>query len=647
MKRFAATTFLLIAVLLLASRAAAERTSYDLVVVGGTPGGIACAVRAAREGVDVLLVNRHNHLGGMLTAGLGVWDSQWEGHRAPLYDEVRQTLFDHYRAAYGPDSPQYRDCRPGKSGYTNGRFEPHVAEKILDALVNRQRRLTVLRGFVPAEAEREGAVLRSVTFRQFKGPKILAVRAQVWADATYEGDLAALAKVPYRVGRESREEFNEPNAGILYMRAMSQPPDDAAARLAALHDALALRKFAGFQAIMPQSTGAADPAVQACNYRTMLTTDPANRVAVEKPANYDPYYLKSLEIFSGVESVPNDKFSWNRPQLIGRQTAYVEADWPTRQRIMDEHWETTQALLWFLQHDSTIPSRVREAWQEYGLAKDEFADNGHRPYEMYVRETRRIAGRRPFTQHDAMLAPGLLRAPVQADSIAMTEWYLDTHTCTMGRVPGALDEGKMMLHHETFPGQVPYASLLPQGVDNLLVPVCLGATHVAWGTIRLEPVWMQTGESAGLAAALALKAHTTPAALDADSLVRRLAETGMMVSFFNDVDVARTDPWIAAAQYFGTKGFFHDYNARPRDPLKQSTARVWLDGLARLQRGALDANQLARAVARAETSASPPATRADLAPILPARTSSPAPITRAEALELLFQAAKPAARKLK
>ncbi len=588
------------------SRAAAPSRDYDLVVIGGTPGGIACAVRAAREGLSVLLVNRHDHLGGIMSSGLGVWDTQWEGKRSPLYDEVRAAFFEHYRVTYGEDSPQYRDALPGKSGHTNGRYEPHIAEKILTGLVEREKNVTVLKGFVPVAAEREGALLKSVTLRATQGADERAVQAPVFVDCTYEGDLAALAKVPYRVAREARSEFNEPHAGFIFMRPVMQPPDAETARLATLRDAMNLRKFSGFQEILlPQSTGEADDAVQACNYRTILTMDPANRAPIEKPANYDPYFLKSLEIFSGVKSIPNGKFGWNRPQIVGRQTAYVEADWDERQRIMDEHWEATLGLLYFLQNDPTVPEVVRRAWLEYGLAKDEFADNGHRPYEMYVREARRITGRAIYTQHDAMIAPGLLRAPVHADSIAMTEWYMDSHSCTPARIAGVLEEGKAMLHQETFPGQVPYRCLLPQGVNNLLVPVCLSATHVAWGTVRLEPVFMQTGESAGHAAALAKRTAATPADIDPELLIRKLAASRSTISFFNDVDITSDDPGVAAAQYFGTKGFFAHYDAKLDSPLTGSVEAVWQEGFAKLQKGELEPMQLAKAVHDAEAQESP------------------------------------------
>lgn len=630
-----------VAILLASVAAGDEPAQVDLVVVEATPAGVAMAVRAAREGLRVLLVNHTAHLGGILSSGLGVWDSQYEGRRSPIYDEVRQACLDHYRTTYGADSQQYRDALPGKSGYTNGRFEPRVVEAIVTQLVAREKRITVLKPFYPTAVERDGSRITAVTFRELGGDRAVRATAAVFADCSYEGDLLPLAKVRYRVGREARAEYQEPHAGVIFMHPATKAPTPELAQKAALHDTLRLRKFAGFQEILPVSSGAADGAVQACNYRTILTTDPANRVPIEKPANYDAYFLKSLEIFSGIDSIPNGKFGWNRPQLVGQQTAYVEADWSARQRIMDEHWEMTLGLLYFLQNDLTVPEIVRRAWREYGLAKDEFADNGHRPYEMYVREARRLVGRAIFTEHDATLAPGRLRTPAHADAVATTEWYLDSHSCTTARVPGGLEEGKMMLHQETFPGQIPYRCMLPQELDNLLVPVCLSATHVAWGTVRLEPVFMQTGEAAGLAAALAQRGKVSPARLDAVRLVRELCRRRFLLSFFNDVDVSDAEPWVPAVEFFGTQGFFHDYHARADQPLKRATAAVWLDGLAQLRQGKLDSAALALAVAQAEQSESPGISRDDFLAQLPrvagrndAKTGGG--ITRGEAASLLW-----------
>lgn len=555
---------------------AAAGTSFDVVVIEATPGGIATAVRAAREGLRVLLVNRTQHLGGILSSGLGVWDTLYEGHRAPIYDEVRQAIFDHYRMTYGEKSPQFRNAVPGKSGHTNGKFEPCVAEAVLTSLVERETNLSVLKGYVAVAVQRDGALLRSVTLREFDGIKTRQVAARIFADCSYEGDLLPLAKVAYRVGREARSEFNETHAGRIFMKPSAKAPTDGQAELGAAHDRLNLRKFPGFQEIVtPASTGESDGNVQAFNYRTILSSDPHNQMPVSKPASYDSEYLKTLEFGSIVSPLPNQKIGWNRPQLVGPHQAYIEGDWEVRRKVMDQHWQATMGLLYFLQNDPSVPAERRAFFGRYGLAKDEFTDNGHRPYEIYVREARRLVGRATITEHDLTLSKGQQRTPVQGDSIAFAEWYMDAHACTATKVEGSLDEGKMMLHHESFPAHIPYSALLPKDVDNLLVPVCLSATHVAWGAIRLEPAWMQIGESAGFACAQAVAAGTTPTAIDVAQLQYKLVIQRSMISFFNDIDVASDDPAVPAALFLATKGFFPTYDAALAQPLDAASAQAW------------------------------------------------------------------------
>jgi hypothetical protein len=309
---------------------AASAKNFDLVVVGGTPGGVACAVRAAREGLHVLLVNHHAHLGGMLASGLGVWDTLHEGRRSPIYDELRQAIFDYYRDTYGKNSPQYRAALPGASGHTNGRFEAKVAEKLITAMVEREASITVLKGFYPQAVERDGSLLRSVTFHAMNVEKTVRVAGAMFADCTYEGDLLAIAKVPYRVGREARAEFKEPHAGRLFLRPVSRPTDPALARLAVEHDRLKLRKFTGWQESLAESTGESDRAVQAFNFRTVLSSDPENRILPRKPKDYDPERLRDLEYGSIVGPLPNNKIGWNRPQLVGVQHDYPQGDWNKR-----------------------------------------------------------------------------------------------------------------------------------------------------------------------------------------------------------------------------------------------------------------------------------------------------------------------------
>ncbi len=625
--------------------------TYDLLIYEATPGGIAMAVRAAREGLKVVLVNHNRHLGGILSSGLGVWDTLHEGRRSPIYDEVRQAIFDHYRNTYGADSSQYRDALPGKSGHTNGKFEPRVAEHILTRLVAAEPNITVLLGYVPESAEHHGAQLRQVTFTTGGGrcPDQETVKANAFADCSYEGDLLAVVKAPYRVGREARSEFNEPHAGVVYMKPSSTPPTPELAELAQRHNQLNLRKFGGFQQILPQSTGAADGQVQAFNYRTVLTSNPANRIPLEQPPNYDRECVKDLEYGSIVAPLPNQKIGWNRPQLIDVHTAYVEGERGVRGNVMDQHWQATLELLWFLQHDESVPPEKKAYWQRYGLAKDEFADNDHRPYEFYVREARRLTGTYTFTEHDATLAPGKERAPVHHDSIGVTEWYMDAHACTTDRQDGSLHEGKMMLHAETFPGQVPYRTLFCEQFDNLLVPVCLSCTHVAWGSIRLEPTWMNIAESAAYAVAQAKKYQQSPAKIDTRRLLRALAKNHVMISFFNDIDVSRSETYVAAAQYLGTQGFFESYNAELDEPLKASTAQAWAMGLKKLKEGSLNVASQWKAVGEAQRQTSPAITASAFAALIektPAANEKlgDQPITRQQALEFLWQSIEDSAK---
>jgi hypothetical protein len=327
---------------------------------------------------------------------------------------------------------------------------------------------------------------------------------------------------------------------------------------------------------LPGSTGEADDAIQASNFRVCWTRDPADRMPVAKPARYErDVYLDLKSRWRFTNRVPNSKTSWNAPLLIGGNHAYPAADWPARRAIAERHRDLALGLLWFLQHDEIVPADIREEARQWGLPRDEFTDNGGFPWEMYVREARRLVGRAVFTQHDGMAAPGLKRPPLHGDSIGITEWPLDSHSCTLASVDGSDHEGKVLLSEETRPDQIPYGCLLPQELDNLLVTVCLSSSHIGWGTLRLEPVWMQVGESAGYALALAHALRVAPAAVPPDALRRKLVESRIMLGLFNEFDTSAPTAAQRAAQYFSTQGFFPTYDARLDTPLTQAEAEIW------------------------------------------------------------------------
>ncbi len=577
--------------------------SYDLVVVGATAGGVACAVRAARDGCTVLLVQHNRHIGGMLSNGLMQWDALYGGPRAPLFTELLANIEKDAVARFGQDSPGHQVARYTHEHYPIGWVEPHVMERECNRLVAAEPNITLLLGHYPASANREGPLLKGVTLRAYGTTDDITVKAAMFADATYEGDLLAAARVPYRVGREGRDEFHEPHAGKVFVNIDHGAPESI------LTEGLNIRAYSSRQGTVdPTSPFTADHASQAYNYRFCVSKDPGNRVPLtEPPPGYHrDEYLNFERKGIATNAGPNLKSHMNSPILPGENFAYPEASWPEREKIIERHKNFALGLIWFLQNDDSVPASKRAEFRQWGLARNEFPDNNHIPYEMYVREARRLVGRHVITENDGMLAKDYARTPIQPDSVAVTDWYMDSHACTTDSRPGFKYDGKLILTEESRPMQIPYRALLPKGVDNLLVPVCLGSTHVAWGAIRLEPVWMQTGEAAGVAAGLAKREHTTPAQLDPDLLVRTLVSRRHLVSFFNDLKVDAADPRIPAAEYFATKGFFHDYNARLDAPLKQSTATIWTEALPSLKAGTLDPRATAQAVARSEKDAASP-----------------------------------------
>lgn len=629
--------------------------TYDLIVVGGIPGGIACAVRGAREGLSVLLTHHTGHLGGFLTSGAGGWEAPYDGIRSPIFDEVRRRITATYSAAHGPDSAQVRASMPDTTRNRLGRprVEPRIAEQVFEEMVAAEPNLTVLRQVIVTAVQREGRTIQSITLRDRPGKRSATVRGRVFADCTNEGDLVAAAGVPYRVGREARSEFDESLAGVIFLKPRTGDPNPAT--VTALQS-LNLREVGDPRGldIDPASTGEADGSVMTYNYRIILTKNPANRVRVTRPENYDPAALGNPLVVRGlVPNLPNDKIAWNGGgRLIGPQHGYPEGSWVERERISQQYLNAAIGRLWYCQNDPAASAADREFWKDYGLAKDEFVDNGHLPYEIYVREARRLIGRHIFTQHDFMPVNGMERPPIHPDSVAITDWSCDSTVCTERTVNG-LEDGKYMVLDLWRPAQVPYRSLLPIDLDNLLVPVCLSSTHVGWGTLRLEPVWMQTGEAAGFAAAQALAGKTTPAEINLARLSQTLAERGFMLTYFGDLDPATHNPWKpeaqdlatdTALQFLGTRGYFSDFHAAGNQPISRHRAEQWLELTARwLNNGPVDATAAAREISPTPTDKFPHIPRSEFTKRLREFSHGPEmdgatddPLTQSEAARLIY-----------
>ncbi|EMA42088.1 hypothetical protein C447_00820 [Halococcus hamelinensis 100A6] len=535
----------------------------------------------------------------MMTGGLSYTDTMLKKHRTPIFAEWRSAVRDHYETEYGRDSESYARCEDGYIA------EPHVGEQIFEALTEDTENLDIIREFYPSSVVRVGNQIKSVTFQSFVQSETVDVSGDIFIEATYEGDLMAVAGVSHRIGRESRSEHDEQFAGRLYTRTRgdryypqeavgdgvdpSAPPDrrgplDTPAEKNQGELDLVPHP-AGISELHARSTGEGDQTIQAYNYRLCLTDDPEKRIHPSKPDGYDSSaYDETLEEVKRIgfrstlrlRYLPNDKADMNTADLPGKNYDYPTADWSRRREIAAEHERHALGLLYFLQNDQAVPSDIQTEARNWGLASDEWEDNDNFPFQLYIREARRLDGQYTFSESDARHAPGLDRAPIHEDSISVIEYPLDSHACTDDRQAGSHPEGHFFASQVTRPAQFPYRSILPKQVDNMLVPVPASATHVGYGSIRLEPTWIHIGESTGYAAALAVEQDVPPSDVDVTRLQKRLVDDGVMISFFNDTNVDDDDPWSEPIQYLATKGFFSSYNADPESPLAQSTADQWI-----------------------------------------------------------------------
>lgn len=574
-----------IAVALLLVTSAAPDLQQEVIVFGDTPSGIAAALAAARGGCSVGLVAEGKHVGGMMSSGLSITDVRIPTAHGGLFQEFLTRVEQHYIERYGRDSREHRDCNGGLW------FEPHVAEEVFRSMLAEESRITLLSGQRLVDVCLEDARLEAIVIEDRQTGSRRTLHADTFIDAGYEGDLAAAAGVEYRVGRESREEYWEPYAGRVFLE----------------NPGLML---------LPGSSGEADRRIQAYNYRLCMTDRPDLRVPITRPDNYQPEVfapliplaqagkLKVLGDVIRLAPIPGGKYSANNRPIVRSldlpefNILWPEADEQHRQEIVATYRDYTLGLLWFLQHDEQLPESLRHKVQQWGLCRDEFADNGHLPYSLYIREARRIVGKKTFTAHDAFLAPGLQRTPIHRDSIAAADYHVDSHLVQRQRPDWPWVEGHVYLRPISKPAQVPLGVMIPKRIEGLLVSGAVSATHLGFSVLRMEPVWMALGEAAGTAAALSCDRKTPVSEVPVPLLQHKLLETGQVLCFFYDVpgpdpiwqmhnlpqEKARLDlipesppaEPHPAIQYFGTKGYFPSYYARPNDPISRLEAARWL-----------------------------------------------------------------------
>lgn len=545
----------------------------DLVIVGGTPAGICAGIAAARHGRSVIILERTAHVGGLPANGLGATDIGTRALSGGLFRSFVERVRAHYVATYGAGSAQVQACSDGYH------FEPSVGEAVLLAMLAEQPRISVrlMRQFdaLPANLERRDGRITALRAVDRSSGATEAYSAAAFVDATYEGDLAAAAGVPFATRREGVADYGEPRAGRFY-QAWGDP------------------------AIGDGSDGCGDDTIQAYNYRLCLSDRPENRVAIARPAAYDRNEYASLAedlrldrsagihrgevAWDGIGRVtnivwlPNGKTDANNQHLAFISTDLPEenypwptADWAWRDRFAARLRDYTLGLLWFLQNDAAVPAPFRENARRFGLAADEYADNGHFPRQVYVREGRRILGEACFLAHDALpTAPGA-RPPLHADAVTASHYAIDSHAVRK-REPGRVHlDGFLSLRTE--PYTVPYGVMLPRTVDNLWVPVAVSASHLGFGTLRMEPCWMVLGEAAGAAAALALRLGVAARNVPVDQLQCDLVRHRGVLIHYRDAD--RDHPAFPALQLLGVRGAIPGWEARLDQPADAEEVARW------------------------------------------------------------------------
>ncbi|MBQ9873208.1 MAG: FAD-dependent oxidoreductase [Thermoguttaceae bacterium] len=550
-KLTATLTALFVAATLLPSVSrASDEGSYDVVVYGGTCAAVTSAVQAKKMGKTVVIVSPDKHLGGLSSGGLGATDS---GNRAVvggLSREFYHRLWQYYQNedAWTFQPMPKENGIPGQGGRgidndskTMWVFEPSVAEKTFEGFVSefkipvyRPERLDREKGVV-----KEGATIRSITTLSGK-----TFTGKTFIDATYEGDLIAAAGVSYRTGREANAEYGETLDGIQVGRAIYhqfegfvdpyvKKGDPSSGLLPMVHE-----KING-------NDGEGDDFIQSYNIRMCLTNDPKNMVPFEKPENYNELdyeiLLRSIEagqnVFMTFSPMPNYKTDTNNNKAvstdyIGGNYDYPDGTYEQREEIYEKHRVWQQGLMWTLQHNPRVPEKIRAEHLKWGLAKDEFVDNGNWSPQLYVREARRM-------KSDFVVSERHLRYLEETPRpIGMGSYNMDSHN--IQRYVAIDDQGRKTVRNEGdvqvnpgAPYPIDYGAILPKKseCDNLLSPVCVSCTHIAFGSIRMEPVFMILGQSAATAACLAQDAGVAPQDLDYAVLEKQLRADGQVLEY--------------------------------------------------------------------------------------------------------------------
>jgi len=517
---------------------AGSSEAYDLVIYGGTSAAMSAAVQARRMDKSVVILCPEKHLGGLTAGGLGWTDSGRKEVIGGVSREFYRRVKKHYDKpqAWVYQKPEdYSRYRPKDDAMWV--FEPHVAERTFEQLVA-EYDIPVFRD---EWLNREGGVRKN-------GSRVVSVtmlsgktyRGKVFIDATYEGDLMASAGIGFHVGREGNDVYGETLNGVQTRHAVShqfEKPVDPYIKPGDPTSGLLPRIHGGG----PGEEGKGDNRVQAYNYRMCLTKVVENRVPFPRPANYDPMQYELLAryldkgwraIFVKFDPAPNAKTDTNNhgafsTDNIGMNYDYPEATYERRREILKEHEDYQKGLMWFLAYDPRTPADVREKTSQWGLAKDEFTDNGNWPHQIYVRESRRMVSDFVMTE------PHLRRIRPTPKPIGMGSYNMDSHNVQryVDADGHARNEGDIQINPGG-PYPISYEAIIPKASQctNLLVPVCLSSSHIAYGSIRMEPVFMILGQSAATAASMAIDDNINVQDVSYPELRVRLIADGQVLS---------------------------------------------------------------------------------------------------------------------
>lgn len=526
---------------------APAQASYDVVVYGGTSAGVAAAVQARRMGKSVVIVCPEKHLGGLTSGGLGWTDSGRKEVIGGLAREFYHRVWRHYQkpeAWKWQKREEYGNRGQGTAAIDGAQrtmwiFEPHVAERVFEDMIAEHK--------IPVERDqwldrKKGVAKRAGRIESIAMLSGRRYRGRVFIDATYEGDLMAAAGVRYHVGREANSVYGERYNGVQkdvrhhkhYFAARISPyvvPGDPSSGL-----------VPRVSAAPPGENGQGDRRIQAYCYRMCLTRVPANRVPFAKPEGYDPNQYELLarvlasgwrEMFEKFDPIPNNKTDTNNhgpfsTDNIGMNYDYPEASYERRREILREHEFYQKGLMYFMANDPRVPADVRKQMSEWGLARDEFADNGHWPHQIYVREARRMIGEYVMTEHDCLGTRDTPR-PVGMGSYTADSHNVQRYVTAEGYVQNEGDVGVKL----PGPYKISYGSLVPKRAEcrNLLVPVAVSSSHIAYGSVRMEPVFLILGQSAATAAALAIDGKTDVQDVDYTVLRERLLAGGQVLEW--------------------------------------------------------------------------------------------------------------------